>query len=142
MPTGTGVGIVIRVTPSLNASATAGGSEQRGLTMRLQRWDVEPADTPGITLMIVESVSSPATGKDGRDGDGSVHADGTTISGTGSQADPFKVVTPYTATEKNKLAGINDNATDDQTAAEIKTALETLRRQQTVRVCHQGLGER
>ena len=126
VPTGTGVGVTLRATQSIDDSETAGSGEQRGLTLQLRGLDVEPAEDTLITLVLVEAVSSPAVGRDGRDGDGSVHVNPATISGTGSQADPFTLVNPYTTTEKNKLAGIEDNAKDDQTPTEIKDALEGL----------------
>ena len=50
-----------------------------------------------------------------------------TLSGDGLTATPLKVANPFSSAEKSKLAAIEANATADQSAAEIKTALETLK---------------
>ena len=49
-----------------------------------------------------------------------------TISGTGTASSPLAVANPFTAADETKLDGIEAGAKDDQSAAEIKTALETL----------------
>ena len=50
-----------------------------------------------------------------------------TITGAGTTASPLTVANPFTAADETKLDGIEAGATTDQTAAEIKTALETLK---------------
>ena len=49
-----------------------------------------------------------------------------TLTGDGTNANPLGVAIPFTAQDEAKLRGIEDGATADQTAEEIKTALETL----------------
>ena len=55
-----------------------------------------------------------------------VYTDSTTTSGDGTTTSPIAVVNPFTALNKTKLDGIEDNATADQTPAEIRDALQTL----------------
>ena len=47
-----------------------------------------------------------------------------TLSGRGNAASPMRVTTPFTNAEKNKLASIEEDATADQTAIEIKNLYE------------------
>ena len=49
-----------------------------------------------------------------------------TIAGEGTEDSPYRVATPYTATEKMKLGGIEESATQDQTASEIRDLLAGL----------------
>ena len=52
---------------------------------------------------------------------------GTGLSGGGTSGDVTLTISePYTAAERTKLAGSDANAADDQTAGEIRAALETL----------------
>ena len=49
-----------------------------------------------------------------------------TLTGAGTTASPLVVANPFTAADESKLDAIEAGATADQTAAEMKTALETL----------------
>ena len=63
-------------------------------------------------------------GSGGGGGLSSVSTDAT-ITGTGASGSPLGVANPFTAADETKLDGIEDNATADQTAAEIKTSYES-----------------
>ena len=49
-----------------------------------------------------------------------------TLTGEGNTGDPLTVTTPFTSAEETKLAGIEQDATADQTAEEIRDDLQTL----------------
>ena len=53
-----------------------------------------------------------------------VHS-GNTLDGTGLESDPLEVATPYTDAEKNKLQGIEQNATGDQDLSGLLTQVVT-----------------
>ena len=57
------------------------------------------------------------------DSEREIHTDDT-IDGDGTSGDPYTVANPYPQADEDKLADIEENATADQTADEIVTAIE------------------
>ena len=93
-------------------------------------------DTNAFTDAAVQKLAGieegATVGGGGTSGLESVNSDAT-LTGTGVSGDPLSVVNPYTTTAAaqlaaalTKLATIEDNATADQTAAQIRDALATL----------------
>ena len=79
---------------------------------------------------IVGSINTQLGSSDWQSGGGggglSTVATDSTIDGDGSTGTPLSVAEPYTDTERNKLSNIEDSATADQSATEIRDALDGL----------------
>ena len=86
------------------------------------------ADQTGTEIVAsIDTTLGQTTWKQGGGGGGglaSVSSDAT-LTGDGTSSDVLKVANPFTDADETKLDGIEANAKDDQTAAEIKTAYES-----------------
>ena len=110
-----------------NITFNTGGLGSGILSITPTGTTIRPNESAIVVLDTVGSNSAAATGTAFRLhvlAWGNVSSDAT-LTGDGTSGSPLSVANPFTTTEKTKLDGIEDNATADQTAAEIKTAYES-----------------
>ena len=79
----------------------------------------------GTNLALAPDGTLNASAGGGTSGLTAVSTD-STITGDGTSGDPLSVANPFTDTDETKLDGIEDNATADQSATEIRDALQSL----------------
>ena len=77
-------------------------------------------DDHRLDASAIKGIPEPADG-----GLAAVSSD-STLTGSGTSDSPLKVANPFTDADETKLDGVEENATADQTATEIKSSLEGL----------------
>ena len=110
--------IVVDKLPTNEVKRMSFGAAKDKMTEDIEDWAME-GNTDQIPASKIPAGSGGTTGLT------SVATD-STITGDGTAGSVLSVANPFTDDDESKLDGIDDNATDDQTAEEIKTALETL----------------